>query len=92
MNSNWTGRCPRTSSEAFGCDGRAIEVYKTPLTKRFFYALIKHGWWVFALFLAHAGHFTDLTSSGGWRLELQAFFLVTALVVAFTNRLGPNKG
>lgn len=47
---------------------------------------------VFALVLAHAGHFTDLTGSGGWRLELQAFFLVTALVVAFTNRLGPNKG
>lgn len=47
---------------------------------------------VFALVLAHAGHFTDLTSSGGWRLELQAFFLVAALVVAFTNRLGPNRG
>ncbi|MDO9435542.1 DoxX family protein [Hydrogenophaga sp.] len=47
---------------------------------------------VFALVLAHAGHFNDLTSSGGWRLELQAFFLMTALVVAFTNRLGPNKG
>ncbi|QHE83643.1 DoxX family protein [Hydrogenophaga sp. BPS33] len=47
---------------------------------------------VFALVLAHAGHFTDFTSSGGWRLELQAFFLVSALVVAFTHRLGPNKG
>ncbi len=47
---------------------------------------------VFALVLAHTGHFTDLASSGGWRLELQAFFLMTALVVAFTNRLGPNKG
>lgn len=47
---------------------------------------------VFALFLAHMGHFTDFTGSGGWRLELQAFFLVSALVVAFTHRLGPNRG
>ncbi len=46
---------------------------------------------VFALFLAHSGHFLDLTSSGGWRLELQAFFLLTALVVALTHRLGPNR-
>ncbi len=27
----------------------------------------------------------------GRRLELQAFFFVTALVVAFTHRIGPNK-
>ncbi|MGE0349181.1 DoxX family protein [Hydrogenophaga sp.] len=46
----------------------------------------------FAVGLAHMGQFTDFTNSGGWRLELQAFFFVTALVVAFTNRLGPNKG
>jgi putative oxidoreductase len=46
----------------------------------------------FAVGLAHMGHWFDITSSGGWRLELQAFFFVTALVVAFTNRLGPNKG
>ena len=26
------------------------------------------------------------TNSGGWRLELQAFFFVTALVVALTHR------
>lgn len=52
--SNWTGRVPRTSSEAFGCDGRAIEVYRTPLPKRLFFGLIKHGWWLFALFLAVA--------------------------------------
>jgi putative oxidoreductase len=32
-----------------------------------------------------------VTSSGGWRLELQAFFLVSALVVAFTHRLGPQR-
>lgn len=37
---------------------------------------------VVALALAHAGHFFSLSKSGGWALELQAFFLVTALVVA----------
>jgi putative oxidoreductase len=46
----------------------------------------------FAVALAHMGHWFDITSTGGWRLELQAFFFMTALVVAFTNRLGPNKG
>ena len=46
----------------------------------------------FAVGLAHMGQFMDFTNSGGWRLELQAFFFMTALVVAFTNRLGPNKG
>jgi putative oxidoreductase len=46
---------------------------------------------VVALVLAHSGHFLDVTSSGGWRLELQAFFLVSALVVAFTHRLGPQR-
>jgi len=34
-----------------------------------------------ALFLAHSGHFTAFTSSGGWRLELQAMFLVAAVAV-----------
>ena len=46
MNSNWTGRFPRTTAEALGCDGHAIYHYKTPANRRFFYALIKHGWWV----------------------------------------------
>lgn len=46
MNSNWTGRFPRTTAEALGCDGHAIYLYKTPPHKRFFFALIKHGWWV----------------------------------------------
>lgn len=45
-----------------------------------------------AVGLAHMGHWFDITNTGGWRLELQAFFFMTALVVAFTNRLGPNKG
>ncbi|MDO8889304.1 MAG: DoxX family protein [Hydrogenophaga sp.] len=47
---------------------------------------------VFALVLVHSSHFMDITNTGGWRPELQAFFLMTALVVAFTNKLGPNKG
>jgi len=46
---------------------------------------------VAALVLAHTGHFLEITSSGGWRLALQAFFLATALVVALTHRLGPNR-
>lgn len=46
----------------------------------------------FAVYLAHATQFMDISATGGWRLELQAFFFMTALVVAFTNRLGPNKG
>jgi putative oxidoreductase len=44
-----------------------------------------------AVGLAHSTHFMDITATGGWRLELQAFFFVTALVVALTHRLGPNK-
>ena len=34
-----------------------------------------------ALFLAHSAHFAMLTQSGGWRLELQAMFLVAALAL-----------
>ena len=41
-DSNWTLRFPRTTR----CDGHAIYFYKPPLARRFFYALIKHGWWV----------------------------------------------
>ncbi|MDP1684780.1 DoxX family protein [Hydrogenophaga sp.] len=44
-----------------------------------------------AVGLAHSTHFMDITATGGWRLELQAFFFMTALVVALTNRLGPNR-
>ena len=35
-----------------------------------------------AVALAHMAHLTQFTSSGGWRLELQAMFLVAALAVA----------
>lgn len=37
---------------------------------------------VVALVLVHGNHFLQVGNSGGWALELQAFFLVTALVVA----------
>ncbi len=45
----------------------------------------------FAVGLAHMGQFLDLGAGGGWRLELQALFFMTAVVVALTNRLGPNR-
>ncbi len=41
-DSNWTLRFPRTTR----CDGHAIYFYRTPLHRRFFFGLIKHGWWV----------------------------------------------
>ena len=41
-DSNWTLRFPRTTR----CDGHAIYYYKTPAHRRFFYALIRHGWWL----------------------------------------------
>lgn len=43
---------------------------------------------VVALVLVHSQQFLSLQNSGGWALELQAFFLVTALVVA----MGHSKG
>lgn len=43
--SNWTGRCPRTLTEALGCTGHAIEVYRTPPIRRFFTpAFATAGW------------------------------------------------
>lgn len=51
-------------------------------------ALIVVGNMIVALLLAHTGQFLSIGNSGGWALELQAFFLVTALVVA----LGYSKG
>lgn len=51
-------------------------------------ALLVVGHMLAALLLVHTGHFLSLNRSGGWALELQAFFLVTALVVA----LGHVKG
>lgn len=34
-----------------------------------------------AIALAHAGHLAQFTDSGGWRLELQAMFLVAAIAI-----------
>lgn len=39
---------------------------------------------VFAIGLAHLDQVLMLTKSGGWALELQAFYLVSALVIVFT--------
>lgn len=36
---------------------------------------------VFAVFLVHGGHFFMLTQTGGWRLELQAFFLFGGVAI-----------
>lgn len=43
---------------------------------------------VVAILLVHSGHIFQLTKSGGWALELQAFFLVSALVVAMSYGKG----
>ena len=42
----------------------------------------------FALFLMHMSQLGELSKSGGWALELQAFYLFTALSVAL---LGAGK-
>jgi dTDP-4-dehydrorhamnose reductase len=51
-NSNWTGRTARTLDQALGCTGHAIEIYRTPPLRRFFYALIRHGWAIAVLCIA----------------------------------------
>ncbi|NMM75916.1 DoxX family protein [Acidovorax sp. SRB_24] len=43
---------------------------------------------VVAVLLVHTGQLLSLGSTGGWALELQALFLVSALVVAMTSRSG----
>ncbi len=43
---------------------------------------------LFAFALAHSSQLFDLSKSGGWALELQGFFLFTAIAVAL---LGPGK-
>ena len=43
---------------------------------------------IFAIFLAHSHEVLALTEHGGWAIELQAFFLLTALVLMFT---GPGR-
>ena len=43
---------------------------------------------IVAVALAHTGQLTDIGRSGGWALELQAFYFFTAVAVAL---LGPGK-
>ena len=43
---------------------------------------------VVAIALAHSTQLFNLSKTGGWELELQGFFLFTALVVAL---IGPGK-
>ena len=43
---------------------------------------------VVAIALAHGSQLFDIAKSGGWALELQGFFLFTAIVVAL---IGPGK-
>ena len=43
---------------------------------------------VVAIALAHSTQLFDISKTGGWELELQGFFLFTALVVAL---IGPGK-
>jgi putative oxidoreductase len=43
---------------------------------------------IFAIGLVHSKQLLDLTKTGGWQLELQAFFLLCALVVAL---IGPGR-
>jgi putative oxidoreductase len=38
---------------------------------------------IFAIVLAHAGDLFALSEHGGWRLELQAFYLFCALAILF---------
>lgn len=42
----------------------------------------------FAILLAHTAQFFTLNGQGGWALELQGFYLLTALALVF---LGPGK-
>jgi putative oxidoreductase len=43
---------------------------------------------LFAVLLAHRGDLFTVGPTGGWALELQAFFLFTALALAF---MGPGR-
>lgn len=43
---------------------------------------------VVAIALAHSSQLLSIGKSGGWELELQGFFLLTAIVVAL---IGPGK-
>ena len=56
-SSNWTGRTPRTSRDAFGLspsESTGIEHHQAPLPKRLFYALVRWGWLLVPLALFFA--------------------------------------
>lgn len=38
---------------------------------------------IFAILLAHSGDFFSLTEHGGWAIELQMFYLLSAVAVVF---------
>jgi uncharacterized membrane protein YphA (DoxX/SURF4 family) len=42
---------------------------------------------LFALLLVHTADLFSLTKTGGWALELQALYLVSAIAVALTSRV-----
>jgi len=48
---------------------------------------------LFAIGLAHSGDLLRVTKTGGWAIELQAFFLFTALAIMLMGpgRLGINR-
>lgn len=46
---------------------------------------------VFAIVLAHTDHWLQWNKSGGWALELQAFFFITALVVALGHSSSKSR-
>ena len=48
---------------------------------------------LFAIFLAHSHEIFQLSGTGGWAIELQAFFLFTAVVLILTGpgRIGLNR-
>jgi len=48
---------------------------------------------LFAIGLAHSGDLLRFTKTGGWAIELQAFFLFTALAIMLMGpgRLGINR-
>ncbi|MFD2206706.1 DoxX family protein [Kiloniella antarctica] len=48
-------------------------------------ALLVIGNMVFAIMLVHTHQLFLLTPQGGWQLELQGFFLLTAVVLLFTG-------
>ena len=43
---------------------------------------------LFAVFLSHMGDIFSLTQHGGWRLELQGFYLFSAAAIAFLGSGG----